>query len=264
LPWIIGETSYGGTKYPTNNTTEVGHDTTQKLYADYSLQKSVDCNCKGYSWWQYQDCEVSTTTLNAQDNFMGMYYRYNDNGFTGDSEPAKPVASSFSLYSGLTPNTCSMPTNYYSVYAGSTYAKKGTVLDDNGNPIANAIVCGLSAVNYKRYSTFTDVNGKYTLNMGNGDTVASIDVTYPGYSSVFLAYPSAGSDNYTHTLKKLNYNSWAKQWSNQTNLGGTNKLNNTPNNNPDPNDWTFSDFDKFYKGDFNGDKKQDLLCVKYS
>lgn len=53
--WVLGETGFSGTNDSCKVVPNVGSDTAQYHYADITMQKSLECGCRGYSWWQYQE-----------------------------------------------------------------------------------------------------------------------------------------------------------------------------------------------------------------
>ncbi|HWY37391.1 MAG TPA: carboxypeptidase-like regulatory domain-containing protein, partial [Bacteroidia bacterium] len=254
MPWIIGETSYSAAS---GSFTGVGTEADQLSYAQHTLQKSVDCNCKGYSWWQYQETNWSPPT----EAHMGLFYQYVGTTEGGPKQVAYPSTnpnpSPFLSYNSLTQNTsnCPVPANYYSILNGSTYQNQGYVKDNSGSPVVNAVVQGKDQ-GYANYITFTDATGHFTL-ASAGTSFVSIEVSYPGYTNAYQTNPTP-LNSYTYTISKVNYNSWAKEY---TNADNPNTFHVIDGSGPD---WTFSTYDKFYKGDFNGDGIEDVLCAKYT
>ncbi len=256
MPWIIGETSYSAEDNvspwnPPN--TSLGTETDQKDFADYTLRLSVDCNCKGYSWWKYQN----TSWGIPYEDYMGIYNIYSSSG----EGTAKPVASSFPAYAGMTQvkANCPMPNDYYSILNGTSSATSGNsiltgyVRDNFGNIVPNAVISAFDNTWTKNFATFSDATGMFTIKT-DGAPLGSFKISYPGYSNASPAWPWTA--NATYALTKVNYNSWVKEWTN-SDVSGTLNYGSTGN-------WSLSIYDKFYKGDFNGDGKGDLLCVKYS
>jgi hypothetical protein len=134
---------------------------------------------------------------------------------------------------------CVKPSNYYNMW-GKTYLRnQGRVVDNQGNPIKDAVI-DRSGI------TFTDENGYfkyYTEPTGNYYTLS---ITAPGYSVVQISNPASNVG--TITLNPVNYmNCWLKKWTNNNS------------------DWIdghhIQSFDKFYPGDFDGDGLDELLCV---
>jgi hypothetical protein len=249
IPWIIGETSYSATDLPYPGEPSPGTEADQLSYAQHTLARSVDCNCKGYSWWKYQQTSWGIAT----EDYMGLFYPYFGSSDGGPKLLANSSNNVFAAYTGLTQNAtnCGMPPNYYSIFNANWNYCTGHVYDANGAPLANAVVIGKDATTYANYMTFTDGYGYYSLGGGKFSALASITVSLPGYSTVITTNPIR-YNTFNFNLTKVNSNSWVKEWGNSDATG-------TLSNN-----WSLTSFDKFYKGDFNGDGRQDVLCIKYS
>lgn len=245
MPWIIGETGYSGTNDPVIDPDQkVGSESDQYDYAIYTMQKSIDCSCNGYSWWQYQE-------INWQNDFedhLGIINNYGNNGFADETD--KQVAGSFNTFWTLTPNSsnCTIPPNYDNIMNHPNLELTGHIQDDLGNPIANAVIMAWKNVgsNWPNYLALTNANGDFTIYTNTpGYPILSYIISYPGYTSVHGASPTNGI---TYTLHPVNYNNWTKKWTND----GNNKIDG----------WSISDFDKFYVGDFNGDGNDEILCTQ--
>jgi hypothetical protein len=287
-PWIIGETGYSATNYPqtcsgctialgssgatynlgipSSQWPQIGTLADQQTYAQNTLQRGIDCSCQGYSWWQYQEEEWQ----NSGDLFgLVTYYNTTTQGASPYyGQTFKPAVSSFQNFPSDIQNTshCTAPTNYYNPNNFGQYSVYGHVLDNNGNPIVNAVIY---AQQYKggsntwpTYVTYTDANGNYALYSNTqvssqGDFYNVIECSYPGYSVSQLVYPSVpnspSTQSYSFTLTPTNYNGWAKLGSND----GNNKFGNTSGTT-----WTLGANQKIYKGNFLGDGNDEFLFVQ--
>jgi hypothetical protein len=268
IPWIIGETGYSANNsYYNPNNPNIGTEANQLDFAVHVLPKSVHCNCKGFSWWQFQD--IFSNGENDSENYFGLYYwgltpntpgcgPYSDPYQDGTYKPiADPFNSPFLNYQGTTQNTllCSQPANYYSIFNGPSPSVSGYVVDIYGNKTENAVITG-KWWNNDKYQTFTDANGYFSLKGSGNGSPYNISITYPGFTSISKDYPLTSD---TYTIEKVSQNGWMKQWTNKNNSGGLLKVVSGASS-----DWIIGSSDKYYRGDFNGDAREDLLCVQYS
>ena len=169
MPWMIGETGFaaiddwwfGTNVYPNTD----GTIAEQKLYAEQTLDWVRQSQASGYSWWNYQE------------NWWGSYkedgyglLRHDDitnPNFFGGRPVEKDVVAAFTNYTAtngnlVAPKTIAKPANYYDPYNHATFSPNtniihGTVLDENNNPIENAVVFGYNELG-------TDLNGDITFN----------------------------------------------------------------------------------------------------
>lgn len=271
IPWIIGETGYSANNSYSNNP-DVGTEDDQKTYAAHTMTMSVNCNCKGYSWWQYQEVKWGNIPCSGgacgsyqynKEDFFGMCYQGGGDPNYQDPTIFKPIAtyslSPFPTYSAIPSptTTISPPTGYATIFNGNTYAFSGQVVDQtNSGLLANAIVMAKDQWG-NQFTTFTASNGTFNINCTPSFSITNLFITYPGYSTFHLTNPLLGS-NSTYYLVKERYHGWAKEWANAANLNKFHVVDGSGT------DWTIKSNDKYYKGDFNGDGKQDLLCVNYT
>jgi hypothetical protein len=247
MPWIIGEIGFSGSNLNVDDPNlVVGSENDQANFAIYSMQKSLDCKCKGYTWWQYQNIMMN----DPWENNLGLINFYGINGFTDETnKQAANVISSFWNMSSNT-NNCTKPSNYYNRYNYTSIDKTGRVIGNNGLPVENAVIMGWKQIGttYAYYSTYSDANGYFTLRSNTpGYSIYTMWISFPGYSVVKVNNPNSGS---TYSIKPINYNKWTKKWTND----GSNTIG----------DWSIHDYDKFYKGDFNGDGKDEMLCTSFT
>jgi len=230
--WIIGETGFSGTDGSGNSDSRVGTESEQFDFAEYTLQRALDCNCAGYSWWQYQ----------ADDTGEG-HWGYNLGLYTAwPEEREKQVTSAFENFDPTNKNlsNCIKESGYYNL-KGHTYLRNyGRVVDNNGSPIENAVI-DRSGI------TFTDEDGYFRYYTPSTGNYYGLRITAPGYDVVTIASPSQNVG--TITLTSSTYmNCWMKK--------NDNNSSNTLSG------WTFRPKDKFYPGDFDGDGIDELLCVQ--
>lgn len=236
-PWIIGEIGFSGTNIPGINDDRVGTEAQQKDFADFTMQRALDCGCNGYTWWQFQEINWQ----NPWEDYLGLITNFDPN-IPNNGENEKLVIQSFINFdiNNINTSNCVKPSNYYNI-DGNTYLRNyGRVVDNQGNPIKDAVID-------RSGFTFTNENGYfyyYTKPTGNFYTLTA---TAPGYNVVKISNPSYNVG--TIVLKPIHYqNGWIKKWSN--------------NNNDKINEWKINNYDKFYAGDFDGDGIDELLCVQ--
>lgn len=243
--WVMAETGFSGTNITSEQDNTTGTEQQQKDFATFNMQRALDCGCKGYTWWQYQEVNWRTSPTDSYfENHLGLITQY-------PNQIDKAVVSPFNNYNNLVANTnnCVQPSNYYNKGNFSNIALTGKVVDNTGKALKDAVIVGwkdLGNGKWGMYSTFTDNNGNFNLYADNPNKgITSIWLSFLGYSTLKIDNPSS---NTTYTIQPINNNNWMKMWTNDNNsmLCG----------------WTIRDFDNFYKGDFDGDSKDELLCIQ--
>lgn len=292
--WVLGETGYSGTNSgdicTQSLSSQTGTERDQYHYADHTMQKALECGCKGYSWWQYQDVMWG----NCLQNYLGLVTYYPDNNL-------KMAHSLFPTYKFRTVgNPCDRPSRYYNIPGCSYNNIQGVVRDNHSNPIKDAVVFAWSRPSYKtQYTTFTDNQGNYTIMTPQDTIIGLVWISHKGYTSATVDLTRTAP--YTTHLTQINYNRWKKNWTNiyypETGdipiIGGSDAVvvgnfcddeaqellivkssSNTAilykyNTNhweqmcsSAIGNWQISSGDKFYVGDFNGDGYDELLCVQ--
>lgn len=293
--WMLGETGFSGTSedscHMENNV--VGTEAEQREYARFTTWLAVGCGCKGYAWWQYQDANWA----DCDQNHHGLITTYPGQRF-------KQVANIFPIspINYPEPYSCIKPGCYYNL-PGYTYENvSGVVMDENSNPIQDAIVRAWPTGYQTKFSTFTDSQGEYILKTPANTNIALIWISQKGYTAktVDLNIPQPFSTTLTH----INYNKWKKNWTNinYPKAGDTVLINSTdpvivgnfcgdeaqemlvikhPVSSPSQaelyrfhtdhwekiwagplGNWNISSNDKFFAGDYNGDGYDELLCVQ--
>ena len=287
--WVLGETGFSGTLDSCNNDPQVGTEIAQYHYANHTMQKSLDCGCKGYAWWQYQEVNGS----NCRSDYFGIVKHY-------PNENLKTAHSLFPESFSREPKPqCDRPSCYYNL-PNYPYANiNGVVLDQDSHPIKDAYVVSWSTSFKTQYSTFTDSQGRYTISTPNDTVLYLVWASQKGYTSGTAHHIGAAND--TLRLTHINYDHWQKNWTNRNYpvTGDNPVINNSDcvmvgnfcgdeaqelllvkpsmgtaslyrfhiNHwvriwNGSINDWQISSTDKFYAGDFNGDGYDEVLCVQ--
>ena len=237
--WVLGETGFSGTTDSCEADAQVGTEIAQYHYANRTMQKALDCGCKGYAWWQYQEVMRG----NCRSNYYGIVKYYLDEGL-------KTAHSLFPEYSSRVPDSqCDRPPYYYKDPNYNYPNISGVVRDEYSNPIKDALVEAWSISYATKYSTFTDNQGKYTIYTPYDTVVNLVWISQKGYTDVNIFTKKPLPD--TTTLTHINFNRWKKNWTNINYpvTGNTPEINNT---------------DKIVVGNFCGDEAQELLVVRIS
>ncbi len=203
-PWIIGETGMAGTNQPiscTNPPHELFGESSQKDFAKFSLETSLDCGASGYSWWNYREFRCFDICDNFGEDFYGLFtQRINDN-----EGNAKLVANYFKGHPvdtyTINPNNCLnfSGTDYYNPTGNAGYSVSGKVTL-NGVPVMNAYIGATfydkktcETCYYVGSSTFSDENGNYTVYSSDAkNNIWQVLISYPG-ANVFKfpnSYPA--------------------------------------------------------------------------
>ncbi|HMU78501.1 MAG TPA: T9SS type A sorting domain-containing protein [Bacteroidia bacterium] len=194
MPWIVGETGFTANLVDANNLdwkTRNLHGTLadQSNYAAYSLDAVCNCGSSGYSWWAYQDVHYCSWPPNPPPLFCSGTNDYAGNFFGllyWDTYPStasdKPAATHFPTYQPIVNGSCPVdrtplydPNKLYynsNLYPPNpTHEVTRTLIDQNGNPIKNAVVAchfhiGIDQFTndelYDLFYTNTDDNGSFT------------------------------------------------------------------------------------------------------
>jgi hypothetical protein len=243
--WVMAETGYSGTNVVSEQDITTGTEQQQKDFAIFGMQRALDCGCKGYTWWQYQEVDWRVNSTDTYwENHLGLITRY-------PNQVDKLAVNVFSNYNTLaiSSNNCIQPSNYYNIENYNSIALKGKVIDNNGTEIQDAVIVGWKDIGnnqWKKYSTFTDINGNFTLYADYPNKpIVLICLSHLGYSMLKVDNPIS---NTTYSIEQINYNDWMKMW--------TNDYNSTICG------WQIRMGDKFCHGDFDGDRKDELLCIQ--
>lgn len=232
MPYMIGEIGFRSKYRDDYHTANQGTNAQQHDFADSTIKISRNCSSSGYSWWLYMDYYWS-----IRDCFHGVL------GWDTDSSKVdeKPIASVFRNFSPTTPiGVLNRPDSYFDPFHHREYFPTywpndtshfihGHVQDENGQPIANAVIFGWTVFmnaklggdsSYTHY-TFTTDSGDFTIipldyKTGNDffpdrNTIESLQITAPGCSRARISQWGTATgvpDNLTYVLHrdKFNYN----------------------------------------------------------
>lgn len=212
-PWIIGETGFlaqqGETQPMVDGTLQQQFD-----FAQSTLQQTLNCDASGYSWWNFQNFywAPATTTI-SNGNFFGLldYGLCNAPCSTGTG-PEKLVVNAFRSFNPNSPiGSCLKPINYYDPHNHLTLAPNnnkidGTVIDQFGNPIEDALIIGSTifpqnSPDKKYYSsyTFTNETGNFSISTfdpfyGTNTPIFQIQISCIGCNRV---YRESFNNNYS-------------------------------------------------------------------
>jgi hypothetical protein len=146
----------------------VGTEQQQTTYAIDAMNKTFGCGSCAFTWWSYKDFywhktnQTSPPSLKHTD-FFGLY------SHLGDEKNIIQSNVFNTYYPVLSYNNCAQPSNYYeSPIANASYTYTGTIKDDNGVPIEDAIVIGLNYIYstnslIERNIAITNAQGEYKL-----------------------------------------------------------------------------------------------------
>ena len=238
--WVIGETGFSGANVDSCRGTSpvIGSEADQREYARFTTWLAVGCGCKGYAWWQYQDINWKS----CDQNHHGLITTYPGQRF-------KQVANIFPIspINYPEPYSCIKPTCYYDV-PGYNYGNiSGMVIDENSNPIQDAIVKAYTSGYHTQYSTFSNNQGQFTVFAPEDSLIHHLWISYKGFSCKKLDFSTPPTDPIV--LTHLNYNHWKKNWTNinYPKAGDTVLINST---------------DRVIVGNFYGDEAQEMLVLK--
>jgi len=229
MPWIIGEAGFRANEgsyfgLPLGESFYDGTLSDQKNFADSVTGKTWECGGSGFSWWAYQD-------VNLSDGF-GILKNSKACGTWPCDSILKPVWEVFEEFSPPASGSSSEPPYYsdpfyHQVYSPNTNIVTGTVLGQDSFPIKNAVIFAHtrlqnrsghkdSAVFYMHY-TFTDENGDFTVTpfdydsiQPNWNVVECLTISAPVCSRLRkAAWDSIGVDSgQTYYLDKFDLNNY--------------------------------------------------------
>jgi hypothetical protein len=177
LPWIIGETGSTTSTYWGINDGLNGTLTDEGNFSSFSLNATCNCGGSGYSWWSYQDVFYNEPGPYYGGNFYGLLER---GSVPTSSAEKQPAVNNFRNYVPGITGSC--PVDYSSTFDASklyynrygypsntSFEISGTIKDQNGNPVKNAVIgvnvdMGEQPTNVPHYDYFfthSDENGYF-------------------------------------------------------------------------------------------------------
>jgi len=227
MPWIIGEAGFRANEgsyfgLPLGESFYDGTLSDQKNFADSVAGKTWECGGSGFSWWAYQD-------VNLSDGF-GILKNSKACGTWPCDSILKPVWEVFEEFSTPTSGGCSEPPYYkdpfyHEVYSPNTNIVTGTVLGQDSLPIKDAVVFAHTRLynpeegqpEYYPHYTFTDENGffsvipyDYSEKLPDWNVIECITISAPVCSRIRkAAWDSIGVDSgQTYYLDKFDLNNY--------------------------------------------------------
>lgn len=240
--WVLGENGFSGTNSDLciyNFNSKTGTEKAQHNYVNLTMQKALECGCKGYAWWQYQEVKWNS----CLEDYFGLITHY-------PNERLKMAHSLFPTFKfRMVEDTCGRPDCYYNIPGYSRANISGVVRDQNSNPIKDAFVVAWSDTYATSYSTFTNNQGEYTIYTPVDTVLNEVRISQKGYTQVRLF--AQNSTFNTTTLTHINYDGWKKNWANiNYPIAGDNPI--------------IASADTIVVGNFCGDEAQELLAVRFS
>jgi len=155
-PWIIGETSLPADNDSVSYVEQIN-------FAAKTLNQTYNCGGIGYSWWQFKD-------VNWQDfhsSYMGMVSRTGTlvapNGTKQEGTP-KPLQDVFiNFIPGRDSGSCICLDNYYNDPEFTDFKLTGSVIDDAGKPVEDAVIIAWNDDWRYSYHAFSKANGSFEI-----------------------------------------------------------------------------------------------------
>ncbi len=243
MPWIIGEVGLRANDQWTGATTE-GTEAEQQAFAIATLKAVRDWGGSGYGWWDLQETQWNEDAFGLVRHGTAILPPFVNE---------KPAATTFENYLLPVGNpTLGQPpaigTTYISnsfnpgdpfehaIYSPNNNIITGTVVDQNNNPIENALVVGETYLEasptagqppiYDVHYVYTDVNGYFEIipydfifppDVNHG-TIEAMQISSSGSSRIFVnafgpTYPNSNywqipiqtAQQYSLTRNDFNY-----------------------------------------------------------
>jgi len=224
LPWMLGEIGFSakdGTLTPTSHVDGSYND--QGNFAALTLAKARSCGAAGYTWWQYQNVNWGSESIDILNNNLGLIDDY-DNLKT-------PAVDAFRAFdTNYVQATCTQPDYYYNPYnhpENLSQTITGTISDYDNILVKGAYIIGVTDLgwgnfglpNQKYYCdfhyTFSEEDGTFDLipyasflyENGTGDIV-DIKLSALGAESIEYGWndgdPIPLNDTILCALKRIN------------------------------------------------------------
>ena len=190
-PWIIGETGLNTAKGCEPLNWSWGNYADQLEFMSYSLKLNRMAGASGYSWWSFQDmrfppgkiegtCNVSDYGLVNRKS--GTYTNSNGDEILGELKhknedlPFTEFINNHPYETSFWDKTLNPDEVYYNIdYLPNENRAKGKVINEKGNPVANAIVTIYNTTSKSRYTTFTKPDGSFEIKTGWTNVFKNLD-----------------------------------------------------------------------------------------
>lgn len=173
-PWVVGESGFSAKSVNDDplvddNTFLFDDGTLIEQRDDYiqTFDLCRDCMGSGYSIWLHQDVKwFSTDSSKSHINYIGM--KTIKDGFKPVSVSSIAKGNTTSIKNDL--SSCSYPNdNYFDLEASPAFTLSGRVVDQDGIPLAGAVVQGRNSAKpdiiWKK--TFSDSDGNFIIHSDN-------------------------------------------------------------------------------------------------
>jgi len=190
-PWIVGETGLNTVEGCDPMNLASGTIEDQRYFMSYSLNKFRSSGASGYSWWSYQDTREKLRGDCPQSSCYGLVDRKKGSTYKNSAgeeiaggikhDPSQLPFAKFvndSPYRNELWDAMPMPPeeDYYNIdYMPAHENAIGKVIDENGDPVENAIVMLYNTVSKSKYSTFTRPDGSFDMKTGWTNVFAKLD-----------------------------------------------------------------------------------------
>lgn len=207
-PWIIGETGLPGADPQTGPYhSAIKSDALQAEFAQNSMRYASYYGAQGYSWWMLKDMHLPEAKKkdenSGRETSYGLIQRYNK-----DLLPKKAAyvfsQEAYNWSDGCDTCTPLPDDQYYNPWERNFYYVRGTVKDQRGRPIPDALI-KYHTIKGPVYWTFSDKNGRFKAwcDAEDGRTLSDIRCSYPGKTTFYRAYSSGNAGPIDIVLENL-------------------------------------------------------------
>lgn len=191
-PWIIGETGLNTAENCEPLNLSWGNYSDQLYFMSYSLNKCRSAGSSGYSWWSFQDLKFPPGKIEGTCNVSdyGLVNRKNTFYLTSKGDTIlgelkhKMKTLPFDKFVIDAPYRSKYwddipkpeDSHYYNIdYLPNHEQAIGKIINEEGEPIQDAIVSLHNTVSNSKYSTFTKPDGSFKLNTGWTNIFTKLD-----------------------------------------------------------------------------------------
>lgn len=196
MPWIIAETGVGA-----NTTSSSGYNTgtgtwgtlaDQSAWATQIQEIAINTGASGFGWWDFAAPNYGLLYPGHPNSLGGGVYAY-------DNSHDKPIVAG--AFSGNVVTTAtaqiSQPADYYNAWGGAYYTWSGTVQDQDGNPIQDAVIQAQNGAKHSGYTNSHDGSPKVPdavsfsiITFSKADGSFDLIAPVPSPSSILLNPPN--------------------------------------------------------------------------